>query len=715
MSERFAVEVDIIAKDKTEQALKGAKSGFKEAFDEVLTGAMRRAGESALGFVQQLPAMTVELTKLGASAKAQGLRFERFAGSTGQATKLLDAFNEGSLNTVDRMTAMGSAGRLLQMGLVETSDEMQQVAAMATRLGDQTMDAGSRIADFAAMLANQSIPRLDNFGISSGRVRQRINELIESGQALNREQAFKMAVMEEGAKSLERLGDTTDTAAHKMAVLEASVQEARIGFGELLIEMVEATGGVDDFAGRVRNLPNTVRQVSVMVHAADLALRELQTRGLLARPVETFNDAMRRGAAAMMDVAHTSEVLRYQHLQTANAVGDETRRYDELRMVSEQTLGALHDQVTSQGMLEHTILNAAAALEDETEAMEDFGEAAMNAAEQQLNLAAQYTSFEQDATENAERFREQRERIERKHQEALDEIAEKGASRRVRVDEENLRLEVRIAQGRLQELLERQAEFNEETTDLERARAERSIRTLQEEIAEKTQTLEAAHDGYVRLKGRNVDELLAEENRQYQTSLTSLEESQAAQEEAQRQSLGRMVLAHFNAWAEMTLATDGYTREEAQFVTQMRTEISQEYGLISDAAVQAMNEQESKWAAMIAQMQGEASGFFGYFMQQFNALPSEKVIHIRTELATAETAAGRLGGETMQRGSAFAGGGYAWVGEQGPEMTYIPRGASVFPADQSRHMTNHYNLTVNSAATAGRISDEFAMMESLAS
>ena len=113
-------------------------------------------------------------------------------------------------------------------------------------------------------------------------------------------------------------------------------------------------------------------------------------------------------------------------------------------------------------------------------------------------------------------------------------------------------------------------------------------------------------------------------------------------------------------------------------------------------------------------MQGDSNAFFNNFMKRFNELPDKKVIRI--ELATPEVAdPGRLGGETMQHGSAFAPGGMALVGERGPELAYIPRGASVFPTDQSQHMTtNHYNLTVNSSATAMRVQDEFFMMQGLA-
>ena len=54
-----------------------------------------------------------------------------------------------------------------------------------------------------------------------------------------------------------------------------------------------------------------------------------------------------------------------------------------------------------------------------------------------------------------------------------------------------------------------------------------------------------------------------------------------------------------------------------------------------------------------------------------------------------------------------------WVGERGPEMMFVPRGAQVVPNDVSRHMTNNYNLTVNSQTPSAGIANEFYLMESM--
>jgi len=300
MSERYTVQVDITAKDQTARGLSTVRRGFTDAFKEIGTGALRFAGQGLSNLAAQVPQLAQEMVQLGIQSQAVSQRFERFAGGADQATMFLEAFNQGTQNTVDRMSAMGSASKLLQMGLVGTGDEMSQIAAMATRLGDQTMDAGSRIGDFAALLANQSIPRLDNFGISSGRVRQRIDELIESGKALDREQAFKMAVMEEGAKALATLGDTSNTTAQKMDVLKAAIQDAKVGMGELMVQTIEGAGGVDDLAGRIRGLPQTLQQVGALGKAAFAFLKEVNDFNF-GGAVDAFSDSLKRSAADMTE------------------------------------------------------------------------------------------------------------------------------------------------------------------------------------------------------------------------------------------------------------------------------------------------------------------------------------------------------------------------------------------------------------------------------
>jgi hypothetical protein len=237
-STEYRVNIIISSKDKTSTDAKKAT----KSLDALKTAAkVTAAAFVALKVAQE----AIKWVKLGAQVEAVEDRFIAFAGGTEEAEEFLAAFNKGAQNTVDEMTAMEKSAKLLQMGLATDTDEMEQMAAMATKLGDQTISAGKRIDDFSLLLANQAVRRLDNFGMSSGRVRDRIDELLKSGQALNREQAFKMAVLEEGTAALTKLGDTSQSSAVKIEQSEASFANMKTSVAELALAYTESTGQID--------------------------------------------------------------------------------------------------------------------------------------------------------------------------------------------------------------------------------------------------------------------------------------------------------------------------------------------------------------------------------------------------------------------------------------------------------------------------------------
>ena len=259
-------------------AMETANTEFAGSTDDVTTGlsavddATATAGQSAVELAAQMDLVTaaydavaaavgeaIELADLAVQADRAEERFRAFAGEIGDADELLAAFNRGAGGTVDKLTAMTSAGRLLQMGLVQNNDEMEQVVEIATRLGDQTQSAGDRVADFALLLANQSIPRLDNFGISSGKVRARIAELQDEFKGMSREAAFSQAVFEQGAKSLDILGARTQDAGSKMEVARANIANMRVEMGQKLLPVISSLFGF------VANLnTNTLMMIAVL-------------------------------------------------------------------------------------------------------------------------------------------------------------------------------------------------------------------------------------------------------------------------------------------------------------------------------------------------------------------------------------------------------------------------------------------------------------------
>lgn len=153
--------------------------------------------------------MIGDLNEIGMKANAAENTFTALSGGATQAATNLDLMRSATRGVVDDMTLMNGANRLLLMGLAGSGDEAAKLASGAVALGKAMgMDAAQSVESFAALLANRSIPRLDNFGISAANVRVRIDELKTAGYGL--EEAFNMAVIAEMNVSMERLGDSLD-------------------------------------------------------------------------------------------------------------------------------------------------------------------------------------------------------------------------------------------------------------------------------------------------------------------------------------------------------------------------------------------------------------------------------------------------------------------------------------------------------------------------
>lgn len=202
-----AVEDTGDAISETVEDSQEAAGGFK-AFGLSLTD-LKSGLDLAMGAArtaQQALKAVYDTAREGAVIGAVTDRFEAFAGGAENASDYLRELRKETNYTVSEMEAMTAVTKLLSMGLAEDEQGAANLAKMAIMLGDQTQSAGDRITDFALMLANQSIPRLDNYGISSGRVRARIEELMAATEGMTSETAFMTAVTEEGAVAMNTLG-----------------------------------------------------------------------------------------------------------------------------------------------------------------------------------------------------------------------------------------------------------------------------------------------------------------------------------------------------------------------------------------------------------------------------------------------------------------------------------------------------------------------------
>ncbi len=182
--------------------------------------------------------LAMELDNQRQMAENVRKELEAYAGGAREAEAATNALLRATEGGISKLDAMRGASQLLGMGLVKNADEAYTMSRMAVMLGDKMLSATDRMASWNAMLANQSIERLDTFGISSGRVRQRIDELMTANQNLSREQAFVSAVLEIGAGKLADVEAAGVKAATSMDTFSASLRNLK----QAMADQIDASG-----------------------------------------------------------------------------------------------------------------------------------------------------------------------------------------------------------------------------------------------------------------------------------------------------------------------------------------------------------------------------------------------------------------------------------------------------------------------------------------
>ena len=178
--------------------------------------------ELVVGVSRQLYDTIGEGAKIDAAANT----FEHLAESINTTSdSLMGTLHAATSGMVSDADSMVAANRFVAMGLANTQEEAGELASIATQLGVAFRgDAVSGMEELALMLANQSIPRLDSFGVSAGAVRTRITELMEANQGMTREAAFMQAFMEQAQVTIGKIGPQSETAAAGLARIESAVQ-----------------------------------------------------------------------------------------------------------------------------------------------------------------------------------------------------------------------------------------------------------------------------------------------------------------------------------------------------------------------------------------------------------------------------------------------------------------------------------------------------------
>lgn len=345
------------ATDESANSAKKAEGGFA-GFMNVLKAV------GALAVAKKILDTANELGNLALQADTAKARFEAFAGGARQAADVLSAVKAATGGALSEMDAMTASTKLMQMGLASSADEVATLTNMAIKLGDQTMSAGERVNDFALLLANQSVMRLDNFGISSGKVRQRIQELQEATPGLTREMAFMQATVEIGTQSLDKLATGVGSAT-------MAAQQSKAAWADLKVEIGRSfSGGVMEAQGATGGL---IRKFADLMKSTNAVRSEVGFfRGTLAAAgdmigfsgtlIDAYNDRLERQATAAERARLTGEAWARtlsktdnEQLKVAASLGNSLNTWNQYDRAQQQVAASAEDAAYKQAQLRDAI------------------------------------------------------------------------------------------------------------------------------------------------------------------------------------------------------------------------------------------------------------------------------------------------------------------------------------------------------------------------
>lgn len=184
-----------------------------------------------------------EMYELGTQVHATNTTFEQLSGGAESATRNLELMRQATGGIVSDMDLAAAANRLFMTGLASTGQEAAKLTEIAVKLGGAVGSGPAEaIEQLNAALLNNSYERLDALGISAANVRQRVEELKQSGMDMSA--AFAQAVMEQGAQAIERLGEAANEAETPVARLTTRWENLKAALSENVAIGVDATLGL---------------------------------------------------------------------------------------------------------------------------------------------------------------------------------------------------------------------------------------------------------------------------------------------------------------------------------------------------------------------------------------------------------------------------------------------------------------------------------------
>ncbi len=323
-------------------------------------------------------AEAIDMAEEGANILVTQERFDALTASIGSTADVMERLNEVTGGTIGELEAMNSANQLMAMGLVQSEDELLKLFDTVNKLKSPTDSLTDSMENFSLMLANQSIARLDSFGISSGAVKNRMAELMEATEGMTRETAFFIATMDEAENTMARTGTAAGVTANNFTRIKVAAGDNLNSLKTLMAEGLDPIAQIllGDFKDGFREA--TQAQIEAAEATGDqeqqlIALQEqlLKTKnlmGVLTGAHGENKDEVAKNLAAQLDYNETLAATRGTTKQARDA-GRELERqlqaiYGEtVKLTGDTIIFANGASVSARFVREYAKANAEAAAE----------------------------------------------------------------------------------------------------------------------------------------------------------------------------------------------------------------------------------------------------------------------------------------------------------------------------------------------------------------
>lgn len=284
-------------------------------------------------FFSNLPKMIPEIDRLATANRRATASFNTLAGGADEANAMIVAFQQGSGNTADRMTATTEAMRLFNIGMAQSAEQMRAFVMLSRGMSQALGKPVEYIQEqFSLALANQSELRFDQLGLSLVRHKELMKQISAEYPDLSQEIVFQNAMLTQASEKYfklalaqEALATSTEIATRNFKDFWNVLAEAAASdvIAPLTAQLAKLTGGKDyNIEGSIINAQNKSLQREMEGYQAGNFAFTQPLYDMMGWDIDAENNAKAGAIAARIELGNSLQELG-NTLQAAANMGME--------------------------------------------------------------------------------------------------------------------------------------------------------------------------------------------------------------------------------------------------------------------------------------------------------------------------------------------------------------------------------------------------------